>query len=91
MIIFSGEYLNGERKKGKEYDNFNINDNNDNNLIYEGEYSNGKRNGYGIEYKKFRTKGDSCTGNSTKNIVIFSGEFLNGERKKEKNIIMIIS
>ena len=44
ITIFSGEFFNGERIKGKEYDyNENIN--------YEGEYLNGKRNGKGEEYK----------------------------------------
>ena len=41
--IFIGEYLNGERKKGKEY-------NYKEKLIYEGEYLNGKRHGKGKEY-----------------------------------------
>jgi len=40
ITIFSGEYINGERKEGKEYDY-------DENLIYEGEYLNGKKNGKG--------------------------------------------
>ena len=43
--IFCGEYLNGERKKGKEY-------NYQEKLIYEGEYLNGKRNGKGKIYDK---------------------------------------
>ena len=34
-LIFEGEYLNGERKKGKEYDI-------EGNLIFEGEYLNGE-------------------------------------------------
>ena len=33
-LIFDGEYNNGERIRGKEYDDI---------LIYEGEYINGKR------------------------------------------------
>ena len=41
--IFEGEYLNRERKEGKEY-NYNEN------LVYEGEYLNGKRNGKGKLY-----------------------------------------
>ena len=51
ILIFEGEYLNGERNgKGKEYYK------NDNlfyafdNLYFEGEYLNGKRNGKGKEY-----------------------------------------
>ena len=59
-VIFEGEYLNGERKKGKEYDNEGI-------VLYEGEFSNGKRNGKGKEhYHKAYLK--------------FEGEYLNGER-----------
>ena len=45
ITIFSGEYLNGERIKGKEY-------NYDEKLIYEGEYLNGKKNGKGKTYDK---------------------------------------
>ena len=42
--MFEGEYLNGKRKKGEEY-NF------DGQLKFEGEYLNGKRwNGKGKEY-----------------------------------------
>ena len=36
-LIFEGEYLNGERRKGKEYDDYN------GKLIFEGEYLNGER------------------------------------------------
>ena len=41
-LIFIGEYLNGERKKGKEYFYHEVK--------FEGEYVNGKREGFGKEY-----------------------------------------
>ena len=59
--IFEGEYLNGERKKGKEY-------NYENQIVYEGGYLKGKRNGYGILYT------DYC------NRLGYKGEFLNGKK-----------
>ena len=44
ILIFEGEYINGERNgKGKEYNYNGI-------LIFEGEYLNGERNGKGKEY-----------------------------------------
>ena len=43
ITIFYGEYLNGERINGKEY-------NYDEKLIYDGGYLNGKRNGKGRLY-----------------------------------------
>ena len=44
-LIFSGEYLNGQKLKGKEIKY--------NHIIFEGEYQNGKRwNGKGKEYKE---------------------------------------
>ena len=43
IMIFEGEYLNGERKEGKEY-------NYEEKLIYEGGYLNGKKNGKGKIY-----------------------------------------
>ena len=47
ILIFEGEYLNGERNgKGKEY----VYNDHNNRLIFEGEYLNGKRNGKGKEY-----------------------------------------
>ena len=43
ILIFEGQYLNGQRNgKGKEYD--------EGDLIFEGEYLNGQRNGKGKEY-----------------------------------------
>ena len=50
------------QNKGKEYDSL------FNKLIFEGEYKNGKRNGYGIEYDIFRE------------LKVFEGEYKNGKR-----------
>ena len=58
------ELINGKGKV-KEYNNF------DCNLIYEGEYLDGKRNGKGKEYDNILGK-------------IFEGEFLNGKKWKGK-------
>ena len=58
-LEFEGEYIKDQRKKGKAYE--------DVNLIYEGEYSNGERNGKGKEY-------------DYKGNLIFEGEYLNGKR-----------
>ena len=73
ITIFDGEYLNGERKQGKEYDY-------EGNLIYEGEYlnegelKNGIKNGKGIEYDSYHD-------------IKYEGEFLNGKKKwKRKRI-----
>ena len=60
-IIISGKYIIFDRDgKGKEYE-LKYNE-----LIFEGEYLNGKRNGKGKEFKK--------------NKLIFEGEYLNGKR-----------
>ena len=80
-LIFEGEYLNEKKWNGKGYDKNNqviyeikdgkgiIKEYFDLNILrYEGEYSNGLRNGKGKEYN-FR--GDK---------VIFEGEFLNGKK-----------
>ena len=59
--IFSKRHIIFEQEgKGKEY-------NNKDNLIFEGEFKNGKRNGKGKEY-------------NTKNELIFQGEYKNGKR-----------
>ena len=50
-----------ENKKVKEYDSYN------DGLIFEGEYLNGKRNGYGKEY-------------DGKGNLLYEGEYLNGEK-----------
>ena len=61
-LEFEGEYVEGIRNgKGKEYYN--------NELIFEGEYSNNKRwNGKSKEYDKYTDR------------LIYEGEYLNGER-----------
>ena len=45
-LLFEGDYLGGEREKGKEYNYEN------DYLEYIGEFSNGKRNGKGEEFAK---------------------------------------
>ena len=60
-------YLNGEKWNGKIFDYFK-----NGNLKFEGNYSNGERNGKGKEYSK--------------NQLIFDGEYLNGKRWKGKGI-----
>ena len=106
-LIFEGEYLNGKKWKGvakeyseyngklileysyldgkidgeaKEFDEFN------GQLLFEGKYLNGKRNGKGIEYRA-TTSGNyesSYSSYFTRKLELFSGEYLNGERKKGK-------
>ena len=84
--IFSGIYLNGERKKGKEY-------NYEGNLVYEGEYLNGKRNGkgriyYGNNLPTLKYEGEFSNGKKHgKGIeydidkhLKYEGEFLNGKK-----------
>ena len=56
--MFEGEYWNG---KGKEFDIRHVD------LLFEGEYLNGLRNGKGKEYDYY-----GC--------IIFDGEYLNGEK-----------
>ena len=80
ILKFEGEYLNNKKWNGKGYDinnnkviyeikngkglvkEFNL----DNELIFEGEYLNGERNGKGKEYDY--------------NELIFEGQYLNGKR-----------
>ena len=66
------ELING-KGKCREYD---IHDE----LIFEGEYINGKRNGKGKEYRYHN-------GNY---VVTFEGEYLNGRKNKEKNMIFMM-
>ena len=88
--IFEGEYINGQRKKGKEY-------NYEGNLIYEGEYQNNKKNGKGKFYhdcdsKKIKYEGEILNGKEHGKGIeydiyeqqTYEGEFLNG--KKNGNI-----
>ena len=63
-LVFEGEYLKGKKWNGKYYDKYNgkvthelvngkgkiIKYNNKGQVIFEGEYLNGQRNGTGIEY-----------------------------------------
>ena len=58
---FSGRYIREEFGRIKEYNSYN------NRLIFEGEYSNGKRNGYGKEYNE-------------EGKLIFEGEYLNDKK-----------
>ena len=79
-LIFEGEYLNGERRKGKEYWN-------DGELRFEGEYLNGERNGYWKSYNngKLRFEGEYLKGKrngkgkeySKYGKLIFEGEYIN--------------
>ena len=60
---FKGKYIIYESDEyGKEYNGY------DDNLLYEGEYYNGEKNGIGREYDD---KGE----------LIYEGEYLNGKRK----------
>ena len=58
---FSGRYKVEEDGKTKEYNSYN------NRLLFEGQYANRKRNGFGKEYNE---EGE----------LIFEGEYLNGKR-----------
>ena len=70
--IYSGRYIIFETKiKGKEYDGYT------DDLLYEGEYLNGIKNGKGKEIKKVKI---SPGENSDYFNVIFEGEFLNGKK-----------
>ena len=81
-LIFEGEKKNGKRwnGKGKEY-------NDDNVLIYDGEYLNGKRHGYGklYGYIKYYDEDDSNDDEDNSNdgyviySLIFEGEFNEGK------------
>ena len=84
-LIFECKLKNGERDgEGKEYDKFN------GLLLFEGHYSNDKRNGQGREYKyipRQESRNDyysSSYSSSYKQITLFEGEYLNGERKEGK-------
>ena len=78
-LDFEGEYLNGKKWNGKKYNKKgevlyelkngkgNVKEYDDyDDLIFEGQYFNGERNGKGKEYKG--------------GILIFEGEYLNGKR-----------
>ena len=78
FMRLSGRCVVYERNgKGKEYTNYNTDQGN---LLYEGEYLNGKRNGIGKEY-------------DLKGNLIFEGEYLKGKRNgkgKEYNKIGLV-
>ena len=80
QLIFECEYSNGGRNgEGKEYDKYN------GELLFSGTYLNGKRNGKGEEYKFISSEKHYYSYSSlnySKNIIIFSGEYLSGERKE---------
>ena len=81
IILFEYEYRDGKIINGKEYDKIN------GELLYSGGYLNGKRNGYGEEYKlvcqkKRHSFYSTLKRDNAKLITIFSGIYLNGERKK---------
>ena len=79
-IKFEGEFLYGQKWNGRQYNSENNNYNeikngdgfimeydNDGNLVYEGEYKNGKRNGKGKEFYK-------------KDSIKFEGEYFNDKK-----------
>ena len=94
---YSGRYIIYiTNNYGKEYDGYN------NDLLFEGEYLNGKRNGKGKEYDydgKLRFKGEYLNGKrhgkgkeySLEGKVSFDGEYLNGKKmEKEKDIVLLM-
>ena len=91
--IFSGVYLNGKRKKGKEY-------NYDGKIIYEGDYLNDQRNGKGkIYYKNDKLKYEGEFMNGLKNgkgvlynrnhDIKYEGEILNGKKNGKGKVYKI--
>jgi len=80
-LEYEGEYLLDRKFNGKGYDkngniiyelkngNGTVKEYNNDRLIFEGEYSNGKRNGKGKEYQFYNSK----------NNLLFEGEYLNGK------------
>ena len=93
---FEGEYLNGEKVTGKLYDKngniiYEINDgtgkgketNDNGELIFEGEYLNGKRNGMGKEYYYNNDRleiGGENLNDMKDSYLIFKGEYFNDRR-----------
>ena len=95
--IFNGRYIIYETKiKGKEYNFYNSQ------LIFEGEYLNGKKNGKGKEYDENGNKifegefiNDKRNGKwkeyDGEGNLIFKGEYLNGKKmEKEKNTMKMV-
>ena len=88
-MSYEGEYSNGERNgKGKEYNEYGE-------LIFEGEYLNGKKwNGKGLDnnkkilYELKNGKGFVKELNNNNLFLSYEGEYKNGERNgKVKNIM----
>jgi len=100
QLIFEGEYLNGERWKGKGY----IYDDYRKRLLFEGEYLNGKKNGKGKEYNKYGGlvyEGEYLNGErngkgkeyeSFQGKLVFEGEYLKEKNgmEKELNLFFLI-
>ena len=91
-LVFEGEYLNGERVKGKEYHSGKI--------MYEGNFLRGKWNGNGREYNhngKLRFEGEFLNGERLKGkeycslvTLVYEGEYKNNYRNgKGYNIVLM--
>ena len=90
-LIFEGEYLNGKRWNGKGYQQFNEIPPELKNgegffieqicsikymfKLFEGNYSNGEKNGQGKEYDPDLFNGSNCDN------LIYEGEYLNGKKQ----------
>ena len=78
-ILFEGEFLKGKKNgKWKGYDDYG-------NIISIEEYSNGKK----ILKEKEIKEGFEYQYNN-KHQLLYEGEFLNGKREKEKNMIIMV-
>ena len=65
--FLSGKYFIGKRNgKGKEYNGYN------DEIIFEGDYIDGRRTGYGIEYYEEQYNGETA--------LKYEGKYLNGKR-----------
>ena len=86
--VFSGRYLVYEKGKGKAFEYNGYNDK----VIFEGEYSNGQRNGKGKEFfdnGALKFEGEYLEGKRIKGreleklgYIIYEGEYKNGKRSK---------
>ena len=78
ILIFEGEYKNGERNgKGKEYEIGKVQ--------FEGEYLNGKKNGKGKEFEiikepLFEVNNLNEKGKDKSDIILFEGTYFDGKR-----------
>ena len=95
ILLFEGEYLNGQRWNGKEYE-YNDGWNCYGKLKFEIECLNGERNGKGKEYDdngRLIFEGEYLNGKRNGKgkkydkygRIIFEGEYLNGEKSKGIN------